>query len=221
MRKMKPKIKGKGDQMKQWEIKDYKNESVKWSEVPSLKIDEYPWYTEGLKQKTSVQIAISKDNIQILAKAEDKHIRARATKLMDAVYEDSCFEFFVTPWGERSESYFNLEVSCMGVIYMVCHNEGEEKVAITEEEAKQIIIESSLEGVEDITAETGWELNITLPISLLEDMSGKKIEKDVWHGNFYRCGGEVDDQYAVWNPLEFDKPNYHLPMQFGKLVIKE
>lgn len=207
--------------MKQWEIKDYNNEPVNWGEVPSLKIDEYPWYEKGLKQETSVQIAISDDKIYIRAKAQDKHIRARAQKLMDAVYEDSCFEFFITPWNQRSMAYFNIEINCMGVLYMVCHDGTDKKVAITEEQAKLISIKSSLEGVEDITAETKWELDVVVPIALLEEMSGKKIEKDVWYGNFYRCGGEVDDQYAAWNPLEFHKPNYHLPMQFGKLVIKE
>lgn len=207
--------------MKQWEIKDYQNEGINWREVPSLTIHEYPWYEKGLKQATSVQIAIAKDNIYIHAKAEDKHIRSRAKKLMDPVYEDSCFEFFVTPWDQRSMSYFNIEINCMGVLYMVWHHGAENKVQISEEQSKTMTIESSLENVKDIKEETDWELKMIVPISLLEEMSGKSIKKDVWHGNFYRCGGEVDDQYAAWNPLEFEKPNYHLPMQFGKLIIKE
>lgn len=209
--------------MKKWEIKDYKNEEVNWSEVSSLTIDEYPWYEKGLKQKTEVQIAISSDNVYIRAKAEDKHIRARAEKLMDPVHEDSCFEFFVTPWNQKSTSYFNIEMNCMGVLYMAWHDGSsgtDVKTFITEEQAKRITIESSLKDVEDIAAEIGWELNIIVPISLLEDMSGREIKKDVWHANFYRCGGEVDDQYAAWNPIEFEKPNYHLPLQFGQLIIK-
>lgn len=209
--------------MKQWEIKDYKNEEVNWSELPSLTIDEYPWYKEGLKQKTRVQIGVSSDTIYIHAKAEDKHIRARARNLMDPVHEDSCFEFFVTPWDQRSTSYFNIEMNCMGVLYMAYHDgsSGEDvKTFISKDQAKAISIESSLKDVKDIKLEKGWELKIKLPISLLEEMSGKDIKKDVWYGNFYRCGGEVDDQYAAWSPLEFEKPNYHLPMQFGKFIIK-
>lgn len=207
--------------MKQWEIKDYKNETVNWGEVPSLTIDAYPWYEKGLKQKTSVQIAISNDNIYLYAKAEDKHIRSTAQKLMDPVYEDSCFEFFISPWDPKSMAYFNIEINCMGILYMVYHGTGDEKRAISEEQSKLINIESSLKDVNDLKEETGWELKVIVPISLLGEMSGKEIKKDVWHGNFYRCGGEVDDQYAAWNPLEFEKPNYHLPMQFGKLIINE
>lgn len=207
--------------MKEWEIKDYKNESINWGQVPILTIDEYPWYEKGLKQKTEVKIAISANNIYIQAKAEDQHIRARAKKLNDPVHEDSCFEFFVSPWAQKSQSYFNLEMNCMGTLYMAYHEVVGEKVLVSQEQAKQIVIESSLAEVEDIKEEKAWELKLTVPISLLEEMSGKEIKKDVWHGNFYRCGGEVDDQYAAWNPLEFKQPNYHLPLQFGKLIIKE
>ncbi len=209
--------------MKEWAIKDYKNKQVDWRELASLTIDNYPWYEKGLKQTTEVKIAISKDSIHIYVKAQDKHICARAKKLMDPVHEDSCFEFFVTPWDQRSTSYFNIEMNCMGVLYMAYHDgsSGEDvKTFISKDQAKAITIESSLKDVKDIKAEKGWELNIILPISLLEEMSGKEIKKDVWYGNFYRCGGEVDDQYAAWSPLEFEKPNYHLPMQFGKLIIK-
>lgn len=209
--------------MKKWVIKNYKNKKVNWDEVPILAIDEYPWYQKGLKQATNVQIAISKDAIYIHAKAEDRHIRARAKNLMDPVYEDSCFEFFITPWNQRSTSYFNIEINCMGVLYMVYHDGSsgtDVKTPITKKQAKLVTIESSLAHVKDIKAETGWELKIIVPISLLEEMSGREIHKDVWHGNFYRCGGENDDQYAAWNPLECEIPNYHLPMQFGQFIIK-
>ena len=207
--------------MKTWEVKDYKNQEINWSQVPILEIDEYPWYQKGLKQKTAVQIAIANGNIYIHAKAEDQHIRSRAKNLMDPVYEDSCFEFFITPWDQRSERYFNIEINCMGVLYMVWHDGPEKRLAITAEQSKLVTIESSLEGIEDIGKENGWELNITVPISLLEEMSGYEIKKDIWHGNFYRCGGEADDQYAAWNPLEFEIPNYHLPLQFGRFIITQ
>lgn len=211
----------RGIAMKEWEIKDYKNQAINWGQVPVLTIDQYPWYEKGLKQKTEVKIAISKDNIYIHAKAEDKHIRSRAKNLNDPVHEDSCFEFFVSPWPEKSESYFNIEMNCTGVLYMAYHEVVGEKLLVTKEQAEQITIESSLAAVEHIAEEKEWELKVVVPISLLEEMSGKKIEKDIWYGNFYRCGGEEDDQYAAWNPLESKQPNYHLPMQFGKLIIKE
>ena len=207
--------------MKKWQIKDYKNEKIDWAQVPILTIDEYPWYEKGLKQETQVKIALSQNHIYIQAKAEDQHIRARAQKLNDPVHEDSCFEFFISPWAEKSGAYFNIEINCMGILYMAYQDPGHEKTLVTQEQAKQIAIESSLSQIENIQDEKAWELKVALPISLLEEISGREIEKDIWHGNFYRCGGEVDDQYASWNPLTFEKPNFHLPMQFGQLIIKE
>lgn len=206
--------------MKQWEIKDYKGKAINWDKVPALQIDQYPWYEAGLKQETSVQIAISEDEIHIYAKAEDKHIKCQAKELNDPVYADSCFEFFVTPWDEKDGAYFNIEMSCIGVLYMAYKDGKGGKTYITKEQAKQVVIESSLKNCKDIKGELGWELKIIIPLSILEEISEHEIKKDIWYGNFYRCGGEVDDQYATWSLVEFEKPNFHLPMQFGKLIIK-
>ncbi|NLI89265.1 MAG: hypothetical protein GX366_02495 [Epulopiscium sp.] len=207
--------------MKEWIIKDYKDTAVDWAKVPALEINEYPWYEGGLKQETKAQLAIYQDRIYIHAKAQDKYIRHDAKELNDPVYEDSCFEFFVTPWDHKSQSYFNIEINCMGVLYMAYKDGKGGKKMISKEQSRQISIKSSLKESKDIDKESGWELEIIIPIGLLEEISEKEIKKDVWYGNFYRCGGKEDDQYASWNPIEFEKPSFHQPMQFGRLIIQE
>lgn len=207
--------------MKEWKIYDYKNEPIKWEKVPYLTIEEYPWYKKGDKQKTTVQIAISQNNIHIHAKSEDKYIRATAKNLNDPVHEDSCFEFFVTPWNKKSEAYFNIEVNCMGVLLMAYHPNKNDKVRITKEQAKTMTIESSLKDSKSLEDNSQWELNIVVPIALLEEMANREVEKDVWFGNFYRCGGAKDDQYAAWNAIDFPEPSFHQPFQFGKLLVQE
>lgn len=205
--------------MKEWNIKDYKDTAINWGQVPVLEINEYPWYEKGLKQETKAQLAIYQDKIYIRAKAQDKYIKCDAKELNDPVYEDSCFEFFVTPWDQKSQSYFNIEINCMGVLYMAYKDGKGGKKMISKEQSRQISIKSSLKESKDIDKELGWELEIIVPIGLLEEISEKEIKKDVWHGNFYRCGGKEDDQYASWNPIEFEKPSFHQPMQFGRLII--
>lgn len=207
--------------MKEWTIYDYNNEEINWKELPRLTINEYPWYTKGDKQNTTVQIAITQNNIHIHAKADDKYIRATAEQLNDPVHEDSCFEFFVTPWDQKSQAYFNIEVNCMGTLYMAYRSDKNKKTMITKEQAKSIIIESSLKDNQSFKDILQWELNVVIPIALLEEMANKKIEKETWYGNFYRCGGAKDDQYAAWNTIDFPEPSFHQPLQFGKLVVKE
>ena len=172
--------------MKEWTIYDYKDGEINWKEVPHLTINEYPWYTKGDKQNTTVQIAIIQNNIHIHAKADDKYIRATAEKLNDPVHEDSCFEFFVTPWDQKSEAYFNIEVNCMGTLYMAYHPNKNEKTRITQEQAKGLTVESSLKDSKSLKENTQWELNVVVPIALLEEMANKEIRKDTWYGNFYR-----------------------------------
>jgi len=42
----------------------------------------------------------------------------------------------------------------------------------------------------------------------------------VWRANFYRCGGKTDTQYACWNPIGCEKPDFHRPEFFGDLTFE-
>lgn len=204
--------------MKKYIVYDYEKEPINWEEVPYIMIQEFPWYKEGVKQDTKVQMAISNDTIYIHMWAEDQYIRATAKNLNDPVYEDSCFEFFITPWNEKSKEYFNIEINCIGTLYMAYRDRTEERQLISDELAKFIKIDSSL-SKGNLEGEKDWSLQISIPLQVLKEIAGKNIADDKWYGNFYRCGGLEDDQYGCWNPIEFPYPNYHQPEQFGELII--
>jgi hypothetical protein len=63
----------------------------------------------------------------------------------------------------------------------------------------------------------------TLPFSILEKymkvdlpMPGKK-----WRANFYKCGDKTSHpHWLTWAPVEFPKPNFHLPGFFGMLIFE-
>ncbi|WP_069998336.1 carbohydrate-binding family 9-like protein [Cellulosilyticum sp. I15G10I2] len=197
---------------KQAIIYDFQSEPVNWAQVPKLKIEEYPWYTGGEKQPTTVQCAISQGVIHIKTHSIDHNIRAEAKVTNEAVCEDSCFEWFVTPVNKKGESYFNIEVSCNGTIYMAYRDNTKDKKFAPKELIDQIKIHSELH-------ETYWTLDLAIPLSVLETMQEAPIDKEVWYANFYRCGGKQDQQYACWNAITAPRPNFHLPNQFGKFII--
>lgn len=197
---------------KLYTVYDFGEGAPNWSIAPSVIIDEYPWYQGGKKQLTYVQCVISNNHICLNVIGEDKYVRADAKCLNDPVYNDSCFEFFLTPNSEKGGSYFNIEMNCSGTLYLAYKDNTEERRLITEAEAEEISIHTQ-------RLEDGWTLMIQIPIAILEAMCGYKIEKNMWHGNFYRCGGSEDQQYACWNKIEWEHPNFHLPSTFGTLAI--
>ena len=41
-----------------------------------------------------------------------------------------------------------------------------------------------------------------------------------WTGNFYRCGGQTNQQYACWHELPGANPNFHQPNHFGNISFE-
>lgn len=199
---------------KNYIIYNFYNKKIEWDQVPVLNIEEFPWYTGGEKQATRVQCAVKQDILYMKVDSIDKYIRADACKNNEPVYQDSCFEWFVTPFNKKGGAYFNIEISCNGTIYMAYRDNTKDKTMASDEILEQIKIVSCMHT-------TYWKLDIRIPLKVLEMMQESKIDKETWYGNFYRCGGKEDDQYACWQPLQAEKPNFHLPGQFGKLIICE
>lgn len=192
-------------------------------EVDSLFIEAYPWYRSGLKQWTSVKAFILDSKLYLYVVAEDIHSSAKALIDNTAVYEDSCFEFFVIPSDHRQGGYINFEFNCIGTRYIAYNRDDGFVKEASEEQLGQVVVKTSLDyKVEKVVSreDSQWSLVIEIPLSLLDALYPGEMNMDKWLGNFYRCGGEIDPQYAMWHPMKDIKPNYHLPEQFGELVIK-
>jgi hypothetical protein len=62
--------------------------------------------------KTEVKVAYDAAALYAIFRVEDRYVRAVAAGYQDAVYKDSCVEFFFTPNSDVSNGYFNLETKC-------------------------------------------------------------------------------------------------------------
>lgn len=206
--------------MKQYHIKKVIND-IQWDDVKSLEINEFPWYNNGLKQKTFVQVARKKEALHIKVKAEDIHSSANVLEDNGSVYLDSCFEFFLTPFEHLSDLYINFEINCVGVLYLAVRNKNGKRRATFEELEEVKIVTSLPKKTLKKPAENDscWYLDVEIPLSLIENLMGDTISFNKWYGNFYRCGGSIDDQYASWNSIVTDKPDFHQPKQFGELIF--
>ncbi len=195
---------------------------IDWKSITPFNITNYPWYKSGLKQETIVKIVRTTENLYINVLAKDVHSSAVVLDPNGGVYTDSCFEFFVTPEQDISEYYINIEINCIGTLYLAVKNAtGKRRANLSE--LKQVCIRTSLEkGVVKTLMhnDISWSLFIEIPLTFLESFWGKSINSKKWQGNFYRCGGKIEDQYATWSPINFDTPNFHLPNFFSAIVFE-
>ncbi len=199
---------------------------VDWEVVEALSIDQFPWYKSGDKQETYVKVARTNSHLHIHAMAIDKHSSAKVVKSNGSVYKDSCFEFFVTPKERQGSAYLNFEINCIGTMYLA-YNNGSVVREASQEQIWQVKIRTSLtKGQPKIIQNNDdwWSLHIDIPFTLIDELF-PHTEKDgakyspAWYGNFYRCGGTLDDQYATWNYVGGDRPNFHQPEYFARLEM--
>jgi len=202
------------------------NFSPDWQIIEALDVNHFPWYQAGKKQNTQVKLSANSDTLFIRIIAKDNYSYAKQTELNHMlICEDSCAEFFFSPSGVLGSSYVNLEVNCCGTLHLAYGAGRENRQFISVEAASLIECKSSLNLYTDrlIKSESEsdkeWTVEIALPFAAIEQLTGKKVNKEKWFANFYRCGGRKETQYAVWNNIDVVEPDYHRPEYFGELVF--
>lgn len=210
--------------MKHYNIVKTPTSKPNWADIPSLNIDIFPWYESGLKQATSVQLAHTNDALLIRIDADDRYSFAQQTKLNHMlICQDSCVEFFFSPSGELGSSYINLEVNCCGTLHLAYGPGREFRTFIPLELAGLVERTSSIKSPvkTEQADDNSWSVDITLPFKVIEKFTQSKVDRNKWFGNFYRCGGRNEPQYASWNNIDVAEPDYHRPETFGELSFNQ
>ncbi|ALO34688.1 hypothetical protein CMT41_08110 [Colwellia sp. MT41] len=208
--------------MSQYTIIKTASLSPDWQAIDTIAINKFPWYQSGAKQETQIKLSANNDTLFIQITAQDNYSYAKQTELNHMlICQDSCVEFFFSPSGVLGSSYVNLEVNCCGTLHLA-YGPGRDKRQFISLEAASLIqrITSITSPVKfETDHDNEWTVEIALPFAAIEQLTGEKVNKDKWFGNFYRCGGRTEPQYAVWHNIDVPEPDYHRPEHFGELVF--
>ena len=178
-------------------------ESDGWLKIAPLFIDCFPWPAYAENITTSVRVVSTASGLLVHFETDERPLFARRTEDNTQVCEDSCLEFFFRT--EDTLKYINMEINPLGTIHA---DFDREPIPV---DARQLRLVSC------ITPEK-WILQYEVPFSLIEKYFGSV--GSCLHANFYKCGDKtVHPHYACWNPVGGEKPNFHQPESFGKLIL--
>lgn len=155
------------------------------------------------------------DHILLTYFVEEKYIRATNTQDNEAVYEDTCVEFFVS-FGD-TDAYYNIECNCVGSLLIGHGKDRFNRILLPDLKKIQrtIIMERTANN------DFHWELNLKIPIDVfgydkLSSLGGMSAR-----GNFYKCGDLLPEpHFLCWNPILAPVPDFHLPEYFGELIFE-
>jgi len=197
-----------------------------WSRVPALGLENHMGDKPDPFPDTRVKMCYDKDALYLIFRVEERHVRAVAVATHGAVWKDSCVEFFLSPWADSKNGYFNLETNCKGVFLFQSHDfKNKTARLVASEDCAKIQIAHSLtaDTTEEIPYPVVWTLEYRVPLAVL----GKYLEFDPphkgtrWRANFYKCAdASSHPHWLTWARVVAPQPNFHLPEFFGGLEFE-
>ncbi len=201
-------------------------EKTVWSGVQPLSVGNYMGEKPDHLPNVQAKLAYDDEAIYVIWRVEDRYIRAVAQKYQDAVYKDSCVEFFLTPGSDVSGGYFNLEMNCGGTALFHFQKQArKDAFPIPESDFRRVLVAHSLPKIIEleIEAPTVWAVEYRIPFSVLEKYSdfNRPTPGTVWRANFYKCADNSSHPHWLsWAKIDYPKPNFHLPAFFGELYFE-
>ncbi len=197
-----------------------------WKNIKVLEITNYMGTIPAFRPAAKAKLMYDKDNVYVIFQVQDRYVRCLTDKINGPVYKDSAVEFFFAPDQNIPLKYFNLETNCGGtplLFYNLIPRRDSRQLEI--EDIKKVEIVTSLPKVIDpeMSEPVTWTIEYKIPFAVLEKYASiTRPEKGVeWRANFYKIAeNSSNPHYITWSVVELEKPNFHAPKFFGKLVFE-
>jgi len=181
-------------------------------------VDEVNWKDFGYKPDVGFTIACTGREILLKYYVTEEWFKAEKTESNQAVYEDSCVEFFVSPSDDGI--YYNLEFNGIGTCLMGSGTARENSTRADPGIISGIRRKTSVGeiSVSERSGEFSWTITLAIPLNVFFHHEITELEGRVFRANFYKCGDKLSvPHYLTWNPVATDTPDYHRPEFFGLL----
>ena len=202
---------------------DAKWEKYPWVEVPALKLAHHMGKHPDHFPHVQVKLAYDEAALYAIFQVADRYVRALTQNYQDAVFYDSCVEFFFTPGDDEALGYFNLEMNCGGTA-LFHHQTGrrENDVAVSATDFEKVRLAHTLPKIVDpeIEENVNWVVEYYLPFEILTHYTPVVQPKQgvTWKVNFYKCAdGSSHPHWLSWSPVNAPEPDFHRPEFFGIL----
>lgn len=199
-------------------------DKAQWQKVREIPIRNFMGVIPAFQPVVSAKMMYDKDNLYLIYKVDDRHVRIRNTEFNSSVSSDACVEFFFSPDKDWPLKYFNIEINAGGTGLMAYQADGK-RINVKENDFGVVEIAHTLPKKldEEISEPVTWFLEFKMPLSLLRKYGNfTQPEKGVeWKANFYKTSSRsTNPHYLTWSVVHNPKPQFHLPQYFGTLIFK-
>lgn len=188
-------------------------ENLPWNPIATVNWpDEYPY-----QPAVDFQIAHAGDRLFLHYRVAEDFVRANYIRPNEAVWEDSCVEFFLSL--DDRKTYFNFEFNVLGtglIGYGGAIKSSRKRLA-----PATIEMVSTATSVLNIDGKKTWNIVLAIPAAIFAEQGLTSFDACQAHANFYKCGDALPVPHFIsWAPIDHPSPNFHLPEYFGALTFE-
>jgi alpha-galactosidase len=185
-----------------------------WDKAPAIIFD-HDWKGENSDRAraTEVRLLWSPDTLYLrfLSKYRSLNLynEARSDGWRDQLWDRDVAEAFLQPDDSDPLVYKEFEVAPNGYWIDLNISHGANKEMRSELKRRVMIDEKT----------KTWAAELAIPMkSLTASFDARRDSR----ANFYRVEGATEPRfYSAWSPTYSDKPNFHVPHAFGRLIFRE
>jgi hypothetical protein len=188
-----------------------------FSTIEANPISYQPWPDIGIKPDAKFKLFYGDDAVFLKFMVKEKHFRASCRQINEPVYQDTCVEFFIC--FNENEPHYNFEFNALGVP-LVGYGIKRERELLDVSLIKKIKSFDSYEKKDGDRLPFNWELTVAIPFDLFYKHKVTTLRGLECGANFCKCGDMLSEpHFLCWNNIVADKPDFHLPQYFGKLIF--
>jgi len=197
-----------------------------WKNIEPVDITNYMGTIPGFKPEAQAKMMYDDEYLYLIFHVKDRFVRCITKEINGPVWEDGAVEFFFAPDQKAPLIYFNLEVNCGGTPLMHYNIvPRKESLDLSPDDIRKIVIAHTMPQIIDpeMKDPVTWTLEYRIPLAMVEKY-GKitRPKKGVeWKANFYKIAeNNSNHHYITWSVVELEKPDFHRPEFFGKLIFE-
>ncbi len=182
-----------------------------WLAVPAAEVS-YVWENDYPSRFcTKARLVHGESGLTVRLTTDERPLVAHHSVRNEMICEDSCMEFFFIP-NMTDDRYINIEVNPLGITHI--------GFGAGRYDRQLLDITDGGFRFETLITDEEWNVQIYIPYSFLTRYYDH-VDTEM-RGNFYKCGDKTGHKhFAVWNPIELPRPDYHQSAYFGRFELRD
>lgn len=190
--------------------------------VPLIPVDVINWSAFSYVPQVGLRIGHTGQTVCFTFYVKEAHVLARYLDPNSPTHKDSCVEFFIDIGGDGK--YYNFEFNPIGTVHLAFGASRNQREFI-----EPSLIESDIKTFPSLGRKPidrrqegqEWSLTVIVPVDVFVHHEGLEFSGLRARANFYKCGDETETpHYLSWNPIDTDRPDFHQPSFFGRLIFE-